>query len=76
MSGEWPWPAESTLRDQFALHAPAVPDWFDVPMPPAPGAEYPAARERWRMQQAIKRLTQWPWHYADLVLAERDAVKG
>ena len=63
------------LRDQFALHAPPVPDWFDVPMPARP-VEGAGALERWRKLRAINRLTQWPWHYADLVLAERDVVQA
>ena len=69
--------ARENLRDEFALHAPPVPDWFDVPMPmPCPGADSPQSAAKWKVQRAIARLTQWPWHYADLVLAERDVVKA
>lgn len=106
-----------SLRDYFAAHAPAVPDWFEPTMPEAP--KHPALESadawgltddqrelarQWRLdphwdadetdsallpfceafrdywdasagfqdEKTRQRLAQWPWFYADMVLANRE----
>ncbi len=49
------------LRDDLATHAPPMPEWF--------AAEYHA-------DYAKDRVAEWPWHYADMVLAKRIPTTG
>lgn len=72
---------EITLRDYFAAHAPAIPDWFEPAMPTKepfrPGdygySETPQQKV-WRAARAAQRVIQWPWFYADAMLDARTKV--
>ena len=68
-------PARDALRDQLAVHAPEPPEWFEASVEPPP-LNNPGRLEQWKKRRAIAKTVQWPWHYADLVLAERDVVRG
>lgn len=72
-----------SLRDYFAAHAPAVgPLWsFPVRMPcqrPKPDIvdkEWMNSKEieAWDDEKARQKLIQWPWVWADAMLAARKA---
>lgn len=79
-------PAVPTLREQFAIHAPRMPnDWKPDPalLPPKPEkpegaghgdpdmALYHQAHEQWRRESLALRPVLWAWHYADLCLSNR-----
>lgn len=81
-----------TLRDYFAAHAPASPQpWFRPEMPPQPERIYPhkkcmnaccklpmnaSEREAWVLEKERQLYIQWPYAWADAMLAERDRAKG
>jgi hypothetical protein len=72
-----------TMREYFAARAPAeIAGWFEPKVPPEPEhpteplGDQPAAREKfasedfdWRRNREIQRTAQWPWAWADAVLA-------
>ena len=72
------------LRDFLAAHAPMEPTWdFQPAMPsPRPEAKHPISRdgyaanhaeiEAWDEELARQRMKQWPYAWADAVLAARD----
>ena len=39
-------------------------------------ARYRTAVDQWKRRRAVNRIAQWPYFYADTVLAERDVVKA
>jgi hypothetical protein len=60
-----------TLRDQWALRAPPVPEWFRPMLQRGTnpdGTEQPPP-EDWEVRQAAE--AQWPYHYAGMVLKAR-----
>jgi hypothetical protein len=68
-----------TIREYFAAHAPEKPArWFKPEMPPEPdkntltAAEYEEKDFDWRRLLEIRRTAQWPWAWADAVLAAGD----
>lgn len=73
-----------SLRDFFAAHAPMEPTWdFQPAMPsPRPEVKHPISRdgyaanhaeiEAWDEERARQRMMQWPYAWADAVLAARD----
>jgi hypothetical protein len=75
-----------SLRDYFAAHAPAECLWcFDVKMPtPRPKPDYGDDPDNkpecafnfmevaaWDNERRRKTRTQWPWVWADAMIAER-----
>lgn len=53
-----------SLRDYFAAHAPAVPEWFSPDIPHQPGTGIDATWGK-------LRLFQWPYVWADAQLVQR-----
>lgn len=64
---------DATLRDQFAMAAPPVPDWFKFDT----GTNKPhwdATKEdveAWRNACREQKFFAWRWYYADAMLAAR-----
>jgi len=70
-----------TLREYFAAHAPAEPaKWFEAeiePAPPIPSGqltpeqilEFKNKTKDWRKKYGMRHSAQWPWAWADAVLA-------
>jgi hypothetical protein len=56
------------LLESFAMRAPAVPDWFAPEMPPNRGG---LVSHEFLLAEARQRVAQWPWAYAEMVLAAR-----
>lgn len=52
------------LRIQLAIHAPPMPDWFR--------ATWPIGEGLGTIEELRLRLAQWPWAYADGVIAEME----
>lgn len=50
-----------TARDQFACHAPAVPDWFQVRPDDGNVVSTPEETDR-------QRYFMWRWYFADMML--------
>lgn len=71
--------AGMTLRDYFAAHAPVEPTWtFDIKIDDLGEAPTKQIKEGWRLKQNAyeaeikkRRYAQWPYIYADVMLAER-----
>jgi len=77
-----------TLRDYLAAHAPTVPTWSFTPRMPTPRPEpdyekalagLPGSNlaevEVWDKMREVARHAQWPWVWADHVLAARDSAQ-
>lgn len=74
------------LRVKFAMFAPPVPTVFAPVMRPAPprdelastpeAAEQTAEFQAWQREWVFERLAQWPWAYADMVLARMASAEG
>lgn len=63
---------ETTVRDQFAMRAPAEPaPWFSPAMPPFPGDGTPNDQDAWIAELSRRRSIQWPYAWADAVLSNR-----
>jgi hypothetical protein len=73
-----------SIRDYFAANCPTEPQWdFDVKMPsPRPKPEFPCPGRgghalnddevrAWDVERAKQRFIQWPWVWADAMLAQR-----
>ena len=72
-----------TLRDWFAGHAPVSPLWNFTPMMPTPrplplpildGYDLPANSDQlraWDKESDRQAAIQWPWAWADAILAAR-----
>lgn len=71
-----------TLRDWFATHAPPLPWNFEQPPYQDPSeitdwsAEAVAARNHEEMKRELAREIKWRWHYADMMLSEREKNHG
>lgn len=75
-------------REYFAARAPQqIPDWFEHKQrekPKSPEYSYTSdqqqkidiARNEWFQQDRIDRITQWPWFWADSVLAQQEMEAG
>ena len=71
-----------TLRDYFAAHAPPHP-WhhfkavLDVPEPDfdPDSSEIMEAWSAWSDYRSKERELQWPWYYADAMLAQREKTE-
>lgn len=75
-----------SLREYFAAHAPSGPLWeFRPKMPPRPNYKRTGANdedgrpisnhaevESWDRDYKIQMIAQWPWAWADAVLAARE----
>lgn len=78
--------------DQFAVHAPPVPDWFEPEMPePRPESRY-SETERdfdrspklvnaaevyaWDLEFVRQKLIQWPYAWAGMQLKEHERRKA
>ena len=79
-----------TVREYFAAHAPAPPDWFAPVVPKQPEPIYgvsdaPGGRlqtlesvkqqQAWDRNYLMQQVAQWPWAWADAVLAAADTNK-
>lgn len=66
-----------TIREYFAARAPAKPaNWFEPKMIPAPDLQmlmdvelFEKATHKWRIEYKKQAAIQWPWAWADAVLA-------
>lgn len=74
--------ANMDLRDYFAAHAPRYP-WhhfeavLDIPEPhfDPDSKESMRSWDAWNEYRSKERALQWPWYYADAMLAQREKTK-
>ncbi len=65
------------LRQYFAGQAPKeVPAWFVPVLPPEPEGNWIDEDAAWHQNARIQTFAQWPWFWADMVLAAQTPDEG
>ena len=64
-----------SLRDYFAANAPAEPWYYYKPVFDEPKPEDVVDLVMWNKRYQDEYDQQWPWYYADVMIARREKTK-